>query len=225
MAPKSRTRYRGGCARWHGSRPPGVSLHAQTGSGAAGRYRAGCRLRVRRRAIDALRVSVGRQSKTAGLCVRPFIQSRNFRSRSSRDAIKDLGLLLWLLLFLLGGGEVGRAEAGLLLHRVLLLFLLGGGEIGRAEAGLLLHRVLLLFLLGGGEIGRAEAGLLLHRVLLLFLLGGGEVGHAEAGLLLHRVLLLFLLGGGQFVAFDDAIDRWGRERGQAHRGEEAERDG
>ena len=39
-----------------------------------------------------------------------------------------------------------------------------------------------------------------------------------------RVLLLFLLGG-QFVAFDDAIDRWGRERGQAHRGEEAERDG
>src|SRR4029077_7669994 len=205
MAPKSRTRYRGGCARWHGSRPPGVSLHAQTGSGAAGRYRAGCRLRVRRRAIDALRVSVGRQSKTAGLCVRPFMQSRNFKSRSSRDAIKDLGLLLWLLLFLLLGGEIGRAEAGLLLHCIFLLFLLGSGEVGRAEAGLLLHCIFLLFLLGGGEIGRAEAGLLLHCIFLLFLLGGGEVSHGEAGLLLRCVFLLFLLGG-QFVAFDDAID-------------------
>src|SRR4249919_1049929 len=145
---------------------------------------------------------------------RPFVAKRENRAAShelSGDAIEDLGLLVVLLLFLLGSREVGAKHGvlGLLLHAVLLLFLLlGGGEIS-AEHGVL--------------------GLLLHAVLLLFLLlGGGEISaeHGVVGLLLHAVLLLFLLlGGRQVVALHDAVEDRGRERRQAHRSEEAERDG
>src|SRR4249919_3568544 len=97
------------------------------------------------------------------------------------------------------------------------------------DLGLLV--VLLLFLLGSREVGAKHGvlGLLLHAVLLLFLLlGGGEISaeHGVVGLLLHTVLLLFLLlGGRQVVPLLDAVADRGRERRQAHRSEEAERDG
>src|SRR5215510_2543282 len=147
---------------------------------------------------------------------RPSVAKRENRAVNSelgRDAIEDLGLLLVLLLFLLlGSGEIG-AEHGIL--------------------GLLLHAVLLLlFLLCSGEVSADHGvlGLLLGAVLLLlFLLGSGEIGaeHSILGLLLHFVVfLLFLLfGGRQVVALHDALDDRSRERRQAHRSEEAERDG
>src|SRR6188474_1378322 len=121
---------------------------------------------------------------------RPFVAKRDddraANSGLSRDAIEDLGLLVVLLL----------------------LFLLGSGEVS-AEHGVL--------------------GLLLRAVLfLLFLLGSGEISaeHSILGLLLHAVFLLFLLlGGRQVVALNDALDGRSRERRQAHRSEEAERDG
>src|SRR6185312_5818179 len=182
-----------------------------------------------------------RKTKRPGEVARPFVAERKNRAANSglsRDAIEDLGLLVvLLLLFLLGSREVGAEHGvlGLLLSAVLfLLFLLGSGKVGAdyGVIGLLLHAVLfLLFLLGSREVSAEHGvlGLLLRAVLfLLFLLGSGEISaeHSILGLLLHAVFLLFLLlGGRQVVALNDALDGRSRERRQAHRSEEAERDG